>query len=145
MKLLLILNDAPYGIERTYNGLRIAGALAKRDDAQLKIFLMGNAVIAAVNGRKVPAGYADPIYLLCSIVSVVLYNYRNYGTSRGKPRRLAVPTSPKRTWLFSLRGLPRFRGIVPARLRCHRWSRGCALRFVVMRPHWAAKGITFGF
>ena len=25
MKLLLILNDAPYGIERTYNGLRIAG------------------------------------------------------------------------------------------------------------------------
>ena len=56
MKLLLILNDAPYGIERTYNGLRIAGALAKHDDTQLKIFLMGDAVITAVNGQKVPAG-----------------------------------------------------------------------------------------
>ena len=56
MKLLLILNDAPYGIERTYNGLRIAGALAKHADAELRIFLMGDAVITSVNGQKVPAG-----------------------------------------------------------------------------------------
>ena len=32
MKTLLILNDAPYGSERTYNGLRLAGSLAR--DAQ---------------------------------------------------------------------------------------------------------------
>ena len=28
MTTLLILNDAPYGSERTYNGLRLAGSLA---------------------------------------------------------------------------------------------------------------------
>jgi len=57
MKVLLILNDAPYGIERTYNGLRIAHVLAMRKGVELKIFLMGDAVISAVSGQKVPAGY----------------------------------------------------------------------------------------
>jgi uncharacterized protein involved in oxidation of intracellular sulfur len=66
MKFLLILNDAPYGIERTYNGLRVAGALAKHDDAQLKIFLMGDAVITAVNGQKVPVGYYNAQVMLTS-------------------------------------------------------------------------------
>ena len=28
---LFILNDAPYGTERSYNGLRLAGALSKRE------------------------------------------------------------------------------------------------------------------
>ena len=28
---LFILNEAPYGSERAYNGLRLAGALAARD------------------------------------------------------------------------------------------------------------------
>ncbi len=31
MKTLLVLNDAPYGSERTYNGARLAGALARQD------------------------------------------------------------------------------------------------------------------
>jgi uncharacterized protein involved in oxidation of intracellular sulfur len=31
MNVLFILNDAPYGTERTYNGLRLALALAKND------------------------------------------------------------------------------------------------------------------
>ena len=66
MKYLLILNDAPYGIERTYNGLRIAGALAKHADTQLKIFLMGDSVITAVNGQKVPAGYYNAETMLTS-------------------------------------------------------------------------------
>jgi uncharacterized protein involved in oxidation of intracellular sulfur len=30
MKTLMILNDAPYGSERTYNGLRLAGSLARQ-------------------------------------------------------------------------------------------------------------------
>ena len=57
MNFLLILNDAPYGSERTYNGLRIAGTLAKREDSQLRIFLIGDAVTSAVSGQKVPGGY----------------------------------------------------------------------------------------
>ena len=34
MKTLLILNDAPYGSERTYNGARLAGAIAKQFPAK---------------------------------------------------------------------------------------------------------------
>ena len=30
MKFLFILNDAPYGTERSYNGLRLAGRWASR-------------------------------------------------------------------------------------------------------------------
>ena len=66
MNVLLILNDAPYGIERTYNGLRMAGALAKRQDTQLKVFLMGDSVTAAVSGQKVPAGYYNAQVMLTS-------------------------------------------------------------------------------
>ena len=36
VKALLIVNDAPYGIERTYNALRVAGALSKREGVELK-------------------------------------------------------------------------------------------------------------
>ena len=56
-KLLLILNDPAYGTERSYNGLRLAGALAKRDDVEVRVFLIGDAVSCAVAGQKVPEGY----------------------------------------------------------------------------------------
>lgn len=54
---LLILNDAPYGSERSYNGLRLAGSLAARDGARVRVFLMGDAVGCALAGQKVPDGY----------------------------------------------------------------------------------------
>ena len=57
MKALFILNGAPYGDERTYNGLRLAGALAKRDGNQVRAFLIGDAAISAKGGQKVPEGF----------------------------------------------------------------------------------------
>lgn len=57
MKVLLILNDPAYGTERSYNGLRLAAALAKRDGAEVKVFLIGDAVSCAMAGQKVPDGY----------------------------------------------------------------------------------------
>jgi uncharacterized protein involved in oxidation of intracellular sulfur len=57
MKTLLILNDPAYGTERSYNGLRLAGALAKPDDSDVRVFLIGDAVTCAVAGQKVPDGY----------------------------------------------------------------------------------------
>jgi uncharacterized protein involved in oxidation of intracellular sulfur len=57
MKTLLILNDPPYGTERSYNGLRLAGALAKRDGEAVRVFLMGDAASCAKGGQKVPHGY----------------------------------------------------------------------------------------
>jgi len=57
MNVLIILNDPPYGSERSYNGLRLAGALAKRQGPAVRIFLMGDAAACAKAGQKVPQGY----------------------------------------------------------------------------------------
>ena len=57
MKTLFILNDAPYGNERSYNGLRLAGALSKADGEEVKVFLMGDAASCAKGGQKVPEGF----------------------------------------------------------------------------------------
>ena len=57
MKTLFLLNDPAYGTERSYNGLRLAGALAKRDDSEVRVFLIGDAVSCAMTGQKVPDGY----------------------------------------------------------------------------------------
>ena len=57
MKTLVILNDPPYGSERSYNGLRLAGALAKRPDGNVRVFLMGDAAPCAKSGQKVAQGY----------------------------------------------------------------------------------------
>lgn len=48
MKTLLILNDPAYGTERSYNGLRLAGALAKRDDSEVRVFLGRSTVHGAL-------------------------------------------------------------------------------------------------
>jgi uncharacterized protein involved in oxidation of intracellular sulfur len=57
VKTLFILNDPPYGTERSYNGLRLASALARREDEEVRVFLMGDGVACAVSGQKTPNGY----------------------------------------------------------------------------------------
>ena len=54
---LFILNDPPYGTERSYNALRCAGSLSKREGQQVKIFLIGDAASCAKANQKVPPGY----------------------------------------------------------------------------------------
>ncbi len=56
MKSLFILNDAPYGSERSYNGLRLARSLANKG-TEVKVFLIGDAAACAKGGQKVPQGY----------------------------------------------------------------------------------------
>lgn len=57
MKILLILNDPPYGTERSYNGLRLAGSLAKAEGTAVTVFLIGDAVWCAFAGQTTPSGY----------------------------------------------------------------------------------------
>jgi uncharacterized protein involved in oxidation of intracellular sulfur len=57
MKTLIICNDPPYGSERSWNGLRLAGALARRAGTEVRVFLLGDAAGCAVAGQKVPDGY----------------------------------------------------------------------------------------
>mgnify|MGYP006295045253 CR=1 FL=1 len=58
MKHLVLLNDPPHGTERSFNGLRMAHALAKNDpEAEVTVFLMADAVLCAKAGQKTPDGY----------------------------------------------------------------------------------------
>ena len=58
MRVLMILNDAPYGSERGYNALRLAHALLKvEEELELTLFLVGDAVLAAKAGQSTPEGY----------------------------------------------------------------------------------------
>jgi sulfur relay (sulfurtransferase) complex TusBCD TusD component (DsrE family) len=54
---LVILNDPPYGTERDYNGLRLAGALAIRQREEVKVFLIGDAVSGANAAQNVAHGH----------------------------------------------------------------------------------------
>ena len=67
-KTLFILNDAPYGSERAYNGLRLAGALAARDEQSVRVFLMADAVACAKSGQKVPEGYYNVQIMLGKVL-----------------------------------------------------------------------------
>ena len=56
-RILFVMNDAPYGSERSYNALRLAGALSKQAGVEVKIFLMGDAAGCAKANQKVPPGF----------------------------------------------------------------------------------------
>lgn len=56
MNSLLILNEPPYGNERSYNGLRLAKALASAGE-DVTLFLLADAVTCAKTGQKVPEGF----------------------------------------------------------------------------------------
>ncbi len=58
MMILMVLNDQPYGTERSYNGLRLANNLLRMDEnLDLTVFLLGDAVFCAKHGQKTPDGF----------------------------------------------------------------------------------------
>lgn len=66
--LLFIINDAPYGSERAYNALRLAGNLAGRDNTNIKVFLLADGVSCAKSGQKVPEGFYNIQLMLHKIL-----------------------------------------------------------------------------
>lgn len=73
MKVLMIINGSAYGLDSTYNAIRLAGSLSKREDVAVSVFLMGDGVTAAMANQKTPDGY----YKLDRMLSIVT---RNGGT-----------------------------------------------------------------
>jgi len=70
MKALFILNEAPYGSERTFNALRLAMALQKdHPDTELRIFLMADAVTAALPAQGTPQGYYNIERMVKSVIA----------------------------------------------------------------------------
>jgi uncharacterized protein involved in oxidation of intracellular sulfur len=58
MKILIIINDAPYGTEKAFNALRIANQINKDyPEADVTIFLMADSVSCAVPDQITPNGY----------------------------------------------------------------------------------------
>lgn len=56
-KYLFILNDVPYGTERSYNALRLARSVLKAGETEVRVFLIGDAAACAKDGQKVPQCY----------------------------------------------------------------------------------------
>lgn len=54
---LFVLNDGPYGSERSYNALRHAMAVSKQPDTQVRLFLTADATACALAGQRPPEGY----------------------------------------------------------------------------------------
>ena len=67
MKALMIINGSAYGLDSTFNAIRLAAAMAKRDGVDMTVFLMGDGVTAAMAGQKTADGY----YKLDRMLSVV--------------------------------------------------------------------------
>jgi uncharacterized protein involved in oxidation of intracellular sulfur len=75
MKVLFILNDSPYGSERTYNGLRVAGAFSRQEGNSVRVFLIGDAASSAHRNQKVPQGFYN--------IEVMLGNVAQHGGEIG--------------------------------------------------------------
>jgi uncharacterized protein involved in oxidation of intracellular sulfur len=66
-RIVVVINDGPYGSERAYNGLRVAMALAKREATKVRVFLLGDGVQCAVKGQKTPDGYYNVERMMSSL------------------------------------------------------------------------------
>lgn len=69
MKILIVINDAPYGTEKAYNALRMAMTLQREyDDAEVKIFLLADAVFCALPNQKTANGYYNIEKMVKSVI-----------------------------------------------------------------------------
>lgn len=57
-KILILINDAPYGTEKAYNALRLAMQLGKdHAEVEVRVFLMADAANCAIANQNTPSGY----------------------------------------------------------------------------------------
>jgi len=66
--ILMVLNDPPYGTERSYNALRMAKSLMKQEGVRITLFLMADAVTCAKAGQKPPSGYYNLELMLKAVL-----------------------------------------------------------------------------
>lgn len=70
MKILIIINDAPYGTEKAYNALRLAMQMQKDyEGTDVNLFLMADAVTCAIPNQNTPNGYYNIERMLKSVVN----------------------------------------------------------------------------
>lgn len=70
MKILFILNDAPYGSEKVYNAFRLAMKLQQEHaEAEVRVFLMADAVTAGLPNQSTPEGYYNVERMFRAVIS----------------------------------------------------------------------------
>ena len=70
MKILIVINDAPYGTEKAYNALRMAMTLQKEhNEVEVLIFLLADSVGCAIPNQKTPQGYYNIERMLKSVIN----------------------------------------------------------------------------
>jgi uncharacterized protein involved in oxidation of intracellular sulfur len=70
MKILILVNDAPYGSEKLYNAMRLAMKLQQEHaDVEIRVFLMADAVTAVLPNQSTPQGYYNIERMLKAVIS----------------------------------------------------------------------------
>src|SRR3990172_3923835 len=70
MRILFIINDAPYGTEKAYNALRLAMQLKKDDENnEIRIFLMADAAFCALANQTTANGYYNIERMIKSVLN----------------------------------------------------------------------------
>ena len=70
MKILIIINDAPYGTEKAYNALRLAMTIQKESpDVGVRIFLLADAVFCGLPNQITPKGYYNIERMLKAVIN----------------------------------------------------------------------------
>jgi uncharacterized protein involved in oxidation of intracellular sulfur len=69
LKILFLINDAPYGTEKFYNACRLAMQLQKDHQAEVLVFLMADAVTGSLVNQNTPQGYYNIERMLKAIIN----------------------------------------------------------------------------
>jgi uncharacterized protein involved in oxidation of intracellular sulfur len=69
-KILILINDAPYGTEKAYNALRLAMQLGKEhEDVEVRVFLMADSANCALANQNTPNGYYNIERMLKAVLA----------------------------------------------------------------------------
>lgn len=68
MNLTIIVNDPPYGSEKPWNALRLASTASTETGMSVRVFLMGDSVVAAKRGQKTPEGFYNMEKMLQALI-----------------------------------------------------------------------------
>jgi len=69
-KILILINDAPYGTEKAYNAFRLAMQLGKdHENVEVRVFLMADAANCSLANHNTPNGYYNIERMLKAVLS----------------------------------------------------------------------------
>ena len=69
-KILILINDSPYGTEKAYNAFRLAMQLGKdHEGIEVRVFLMADSANCALANQNTPNGYYNIERMLKAVLA----------------------------------------------------------------------------